>query len=1287
MIVGRLKKTFLMTVISAFLITCYGNITFGATVEPYCTKSVQKAISINVGSHEDANLNGTIFKSQNSVKGFEVKYKAPSFIVPDKKSLNAFNRIQAEDLTFNNGLEIEDCPDENGTKNLAYIGNGDFAGYENVFFPKGVKGFKGRVSSDTEGGFIELRIDSPQGEVIGKCKVERTGGWANYTDVYCQLEQNVVGYHNLFLGFVGERDGLFNVNWFQFTKNAYDPIKLKDYSDNSSGILKYEDIDFGNSKERSKFVVQISKSNRGTLDICVDNTSNVVGILEINNAINTPTYVECELSTNINGVKDVYLVDKNSLTKSIDTFWFESVEESGGQGGFSNLTDTNVEGYNLEISVPVSKNSVYEVYLYTEDKNKENRQVYDIKLNGTYADTVDFQKENNNFLKKGPYLAKVMSDGKLVISCESKRSKVSVSGIEINKVTYSKAFNDVKMDQWFYIPVMELASQGVIFGKGNDTFKPGDHIIGEHVAYMMFNVMKVAVGEMDNTFDPEEYRKLSDISPDFWAYHYLSAYYNYFYKEKMLRYDVNTKVNYSAKEYETKRKVRREEFAMAMVGTKRLDYNEKGRVFVMDPDLEPGASLNRFKKKDASQVSDSFRYFVELSLEKGLMKGDNLGNLNPKDPVTRGEAAAFIYNALNLKENNFVQPKKDEMLPVPRITAKKRNVNVGILVLPAPAWDSIYSKDVNDSNPDFTLLELLDRNINKPMDWVLTNPYPPKFDKNEYKNIMHLNSADLPGGDNASFSAFSSKFKDLRSVARAQKDLECDITYTGAVGYTENIQKSKFFKYWEVTLDDPSYTPQKIAKDYDILFQTSHGKITYSQDVQNKVKAFLNAGGQLWWENCLGLEIKPGDGFTDEVVFKSINKGNNYKLPQIPQVDTNGSLHPLLDNIYTIDSEDTTRVWAPGLLNKNSEVSMLGDGEEWLNDDNRCIESYLPTDQVVLNVQDTNGQKYPNMIVRDIINQDEPAGRIVITTNDIGCGITKFVNRSGGKAVEDYKFCYNLFGWMSKVDVSFDETCGKTWDGKDTFSIKATVVNQGAKTQTYDLTPSYDKNKWNLMKTEEYKNFKNKISPVQSLDSNGYPAKITLEPNQSEEIEYHLKLNNLDNPWYAFGLKANESAVKVSRDTDEVSFVLYNIRIKEPLLSQKAVNGNYQNIDATIFAPDKIEDEVKPIDYELNLTFMNNGRLINPESVFKGVQIQKTPDTPEYKELKYDYSYDDKGNLFVKVIVENVIYSKKSESIKFNISVDKSSNKGLEIIGKVQAFDPISRARLAFSTDASIKIK
>ena len=41
---------------------------------------------------------------------------------------------------------------------------------------------------------------------------------------------------------------------------------------------------------------------------------------------------------------------------------------------------------------------------------------------------------------------------------------------------------------------------------------------------------------------------------------------------------------------------------MAIIGARRLDYNEDGRVFVLDPYLEPGANLNRYKDKDAHEL-------------------------------------------------------------------------------------------------------------------------------------------------------------------------------------------------------------------------------------------------------------------------------------------------------------------------------------------------------------------------------------------------------------------------------------------------------------------------------------------------------------------------------------------------------------------------------------------------------------------------------------------------------------------------------------------------------------
>lgn len=1285
------KRLVVLITLAAFFISSFSAVTFAAAAAPvvsYCNRIVTPVVAINAGGNEDVTVDGTNFKGQNSVKGFSAEVKEPEFLTAAEGTLiNAFSRIEAESCIDNNGVTIENCSDTDGGQNIAYIGNGDYVGYDYIYFPKGANGFQARVSSETEGGTIEVRLDHPGGELLGKCPVGNTGGWQNYTDVSCELNGSIEGKHKLYLIFVGERDnGLFNVNWFKFTKGAYDPIKADNYDEKNGNYYLYKSINFGHAEGPVSFKLGAFGNLSGNVEVRIDNPSGpVISSVNAGSSPDASGYIESNVITKFTGTHDVYLTDNSngSTLAYIDWFAFDSADEpiTVPDGNLGKLLNTGSKGYNLEFTVPLERNNVYEVYLYTSDLKRENKQIYDVILNGAVVDTVDSAKSAKRWEKKGPYLAKVAGDGKLVIQCSSRRGMAVIAGIQINKVTYSKAFKDVKITDWFYIQVMELASKGVIFGKGNDQFMPGEHIIGEHVAYMMFNVMKQSIMEKDSTFKPEQYRMMADVSPDFWAFNYMKAYYNYFFKEKMLPYDVNTRVPFSKKDYEANKKVRREEFAMAVIGARRLDYNEDGKVFVLDPEREPGAKLNLYKDKDAEKITDSFKYFIELALEKGLMKGDQNGFLNPKNPVTRAEAASFIYNTLNQKENNYVKPADNKKNPVPRITAKKRNVNVGILTLPAPAWDSINNKNVNDSNPDFSILELLDRNINKPMDWVLVNPYPPAFNKSEFTDIMRYNTAK---------NVDINSYKDLRSLAKAQTDLEADITGTGVVGYSENISKSKFFKYWEVSIDDPNLTPEKIAKSYDILFQTSHGKITYSTDIQNKVKAFLNAGGQLWWENCLGLEIKSGDGFTDEVGFVSLRPGNNYKYAQVPVLDKDGNMHPLFDNIYTIDPDKATRAVSPGLINKNSEISMLGDGEEWLNDDNRYISGVLPTDEVILNIQEPNdGKKYPNMVVRNVENANGPAGRIVITTNDIGCGISKFVNRSGGKAVEDYKFCYNLFGWMSKVAVNFDETNEDTWDGSNEFTLKATVTNNGAKTQTYDLTKQFNDLNWDLIDTDSYNSYKRNYPWILELDSKGYPSKVRLEANQTENITFKLKIKKPDVLTYNFTLKASESGAVNTRDVDEYTFGLNNVRIKGPAFSKDSSGRNSAASRSfnMIFSTDNLKlNDTRPLTYELTLKLKKGGRIIDPETLSARVDIEINGNMPAYEKIDYNYSSNGSNDSFIKITVQNAKFTSLDQAVKMIVSLDRLQNGAYEVIGKVQAYDPITRRRLAFSKDISFTL-
>lgn len=131
---------------------------------------------------------------------------------PDPKS--AFTQIEAESFDNQQGVQTETCTE--GGENVGYIENGDYVSYSNIDFGTGAAGFQARVASATNGGNIEIRLDSINGTLIGTCPVAGTGGWQSWTDVKCNVS-GASGKHDVYLKFTGGSGYLFNLNWFKFT--------------------------------------------------------------------------------------------------------------------------------------------------------------------------------------------------------------------------------------------------------------------------------------------------------------------------------------------------------------------------------------------------------------------------------------------------------------------------------------------------------------------------------------------------------------------------------------------------------------------------------------------------------------------------------------------------------------------------------------------------------------------------------------------------------------------------------------------------------------------------------------------------------------------------------------------------------------------------------------------------------------------------------------------------------------------------------------------------------------
>lgn len=100
-------------------------------------------------------------------------------------------------------------------EHLAHIENENWAAYKYIDFGEGRSRFEARAASLTYGGRIEIRLDSPDGALIGVCDVGRTGGWQSWESFSCGLERTT-GVHAVYLVFKGRVGRLFNLESFTF---------------------------------------------------------------------------------------------------------------------------------------------------------------------------------------------------------------------------------------------------------------------------------------------------------------------------------------------------------------------------------------------------------------------------------------------------------------------------------------------------------------------------------------------------------------------------------------------------------------------------------------------------------------------------------------------------------------------------------------------------------------------------------------------------------------------------------------------------------------------------------------------------------------------------------------------------------------------------------------------------------------------------------------------------------------------------------------------------------------
>lgn len=127
--------------------------------------------------------------------------------------LNPYKRVEAETMAWGHGVKT--YKDNRRGIVVDNINNGDYILVKGVDFGKGGKTFQ-IAANALDGGSIELRVDSLNGTILGKCNISKND---NHWKMYQTQIKKCVSIHDLYLIFKGaDSKELFNLDYWKFNK-------------------------------------------------------------------------------------------------------------------------------------------------------------------------------------------------------------------------------------------------------------------------------------------------------------------------------------------------------------------------------------------------------------------------------------------------------------------------------------------------------------------------------------------------------------------------------------------------------------------------------------------------------------------------------------------------------------------------------------------------------------------------------------------------------------------------------------------------------------------------------------------------------------------------------------------------------------------------------------------------------------------------------------------------------------------------------------------------------------
>ncbi|THF74072.1 glycoside hydrolase family 43 protein [Cohnella fermenti] len=182
----------------------------------YHAQTLSKAMGVPKG-YRSTHLNEAVFGEDGKIQQIQADYEG----VAQLKPFDPYVRHSAATMGWSAGISTEAAVGENGDSQMVVtgIGNGDWIALSNVDFgAKGAALFSAFVAPSVGSSAIELRLDEPDGQLVGTAAIAATAAGAEWTETTARLS-GATGVHRVYLVFRGPAgDNLFRLGDWRFTE-------------------------------------------------------------------------------------------------------------------------------------------------------------------------------------------------------------------------------------------------------------------------------------------------------------------------------------------------------------------------------------------------------------------------------------------------------------------------------------------------------------------------------------------------------------------------------------------------------------------------------------------------------------------------------------------------------------------------------------------------------------------------------------------------------------------------------------------------------------------------------------------------------------------------------------------------------------------------------------------------------------------------------------------------------------------------------------------------------------